>query len=109
MFRTISDELALERIRFALSGTEWDADTLDTIADLVRSTGRGIADSDEKGYIRTVAFAGFRGDRLQPPEPAEWTIWCPRCNQICDAVGDQSPVTCRGMGYGTHEVEVDLD
>jgi len=38
---------ALDAIAAVMSGQEWDADTMDAVANLVRSTGRVIADVDE--------------------------------------------------------------
>lgn len=45
----LSDELAMNRIRNLLSGKEWDPDTLDTIAAVVRLTGREIKEPEEGG------------------------------------------------------------
>lgn len=42
----ISDERAMLLIQGVLSGVEWSPDTLDTIADIVRLTGREIAESE---------------------------------------------------------------
>lgn len=41
------DSIALDRIATLLSGTEWSADTAPTVAEIVRATGRTIADLDE--------------------------------------------------------------
>lgn len=43
----MDDTTALNAITNALSGTEWSADTLDAIADVVRATGRTIADPND--------------------------------------------------------------
>lgn len=43
----LRDDQAMESIRSAMSGVEWSPDTLDAIADIVRLTGREIANSDE--------------------------------------------------------------
>jgi xanthine dehydrogenase iron-sulfur cluster and FAD-binding subunit A len=45
--RTCSDREALDRIAAALDGREWDADTLDAVAEAVRSTGRPVRDVDD--------------------------------------------------------------
>ena len=37
---------ALDAIAAVMSGQEWDADTMDAVANLVRSTGRVVADVD---------------------------------------------------------------
>lgn len=42
----LRDDQAMELIRSAMSGLEWSPDTLDTIADIVRLTGREILDSE---------------------------------------------------------------
>jgi hypothetical protein len=39
-----ADALALDEIAAAMSGTEWDADMLDFIAAVIRTTGREISD-----------------------------------------------------------------
>lgn len=44
---TLSDESGLNAIRNVMSGTEWSADTLDSIAAVVRMTGRSISDLNE--------------------------------------------------------------
>jgi hypothetical protein len=43
----ISDHRAMNAIAALMSGHEWDADTLDAIADTVRATGRTIENSDD--------------------------------------------------------------
>jgi hypothetical protein len=43
------DSLALDRIAAVLDGREWDADTLDAVAEAVRSTGRPVRDVDDDG------------------------------------------------------------
>lgn len=40
-------DLALDKIQRLLSGNEWEADDLDTIAEIVRGTGREILDYDD--------------------------------------------------------------
>ncbi len=42
-----ADAVALDMIAQLTDRTEWDADTLDMIADVVRSTGREIGDVNE--------------------------------------------------------------
>lgn len=41
------DTDALDTIAELMSGVEWDPDTLEAIADIVRSTGRVILDTEE--------------------------------------------------------------
>lgn len=41
----MNDTDALDAIARLLSGQEWSPDTLDGIADIVRATGRTVADS----------------------------------------------------------------
>jgi hypothetical protein len=43
----MAPEEALDAIAELMSGVEWDSDTLEGIADLVRKTGRNIADVEE--------------------------------------------------------------
>jgi hypothetical protein len=43
----IPDYRAMNAIAALMSGHEWDADTLDAIADTVRATGRTIENSDD--------------------------------------------------------------
>lgn len=45
--RATLDSEALDRIHKLLDGREWSADTLDAIADVVRSTGRVIREPQE--------------------------------------------------------------
>lgn len=45
--RAALDSEALDRIHKLLDGREWSADTLDAIADVVRSTGRVIREPQE--------------------------------------------------------------
>lgn len=45
--RCTTDELALDTIRAVLSGQEWDADTCQRVAEIVRETGRRVLDVDE--------------------------------------------------------------
>lgn len=40
--RTLTDKKALDTISEFMSGEEWDADTCDTVAKLVRLTGRDV-------------------------------------------------------------------
>lgn len=42
----MTDTEALNAIHDLMSGREWDANTLDAIAELVQSTGRHLADYD---------------------------------------------------------------
>lgn len=42
--RRVSDMRAMERIAALMSGKEWSPDTLDEIAEIVRATGREIAE-----------------------------------------------------------------
>lgn len=42
----VADIAAMNGIAAVMSGEEWSADTLDAIADIVRATGREIADSE---------------------------------------------------------------
>lgn len=42
----VTDTHALDEIASAISGKEWSPDTIDTVADIVRSTGREVADSE---------------------------------------------------------------
>lgn len=46
--RQRSDESAMDAIARIMSGEEWDADTLDSIRDVVLSTGREIKDLDDE-------------------------------------------------------------
>ena len=41
---TTTDAQALDEIADLLSGNEWDADTIEAIAQLVRQTGRPVED-----------------------------------------------------------------
>lgn len=45
--KPLTDAIALNTIADALSGKEWDADTTDFIARVVRKTGREIKEPDE--------------------------------------------------------------
>jgi hypothetical protein len=49
----ISDEAALDGITLLLSGKEWEAETIELVADLVRQTGRFISD-DTEGLARCI-------------------------------------------------------
>lgn len=42
----MTDSAALDLIAELMSATEWDPDTLNTIADIIRSTGRSIDDTE---------------------------------------------------------------
>lgn len=42
----MTDSEALEIIASLMSETDWDADTLDAIADAIRATGRTINDTE---------------------------------------------------------------
>lgn len=43
----ISDKAAMDGITEVMSGEEWNADSLDAIADIVGRTGREISDYEE--------------------------------------------------------------
>jgi hypothetical protein len=45
--RSVSDEQVLDTIAELMTGAEWDAELLGDIAELVRLTGREVADTDE--------------------------------------------------------------
>lgn len=45
--RRIGDERAMTLIHEVMNGEEWSPDTLDAIAEIVRLTGREIADCNE--------------------------------------------------------------
>ena len=40
----VPDDQALDAIRNLMSGNEWDSDCIDAVADMIRATGRTIAD-----------------------------------------------------------------
>jgi hypothetical protein len=60
--RKISDERAMNAIAALMSGSEWSADTLDVIADMVRATGRTVADSGEYEDVYRSPFTGEMHD-----------------------------------------------
>ena len=43
----LTDEEAMDQIHSLMDGEEWDADTLDGIAEIVQKTGRAIGDCNE--------------------------------------------------------------
>lgn len=43
----MDDSVILDVIAALLSGSEWDADTVNEVANLIRSTGRHVADIGE--------------------------------------------------------------
>ena len=45
--RDIEDSRALDLIQGLLNGEEWDSDTVDNIANIVRATGRCIDDLEQ--------------------------------------------------------------
>lgn len=54
--RMALDSGALVRIHRLLDGRQWSADTLDAIADVVRSTGRVIREPKESARIRDLSI-----------------------------------------------------
>lgn len=48
MARKLTDEHALDLIAELLSATEWEVDTIEHVADLVRLTDRAIDDNTEE-------------------------------------------------------------
>jgi len=63
MNQTSKDKLALDQVAQLMSGREWSADTLDEVADIVRATGRTIADvqlSDET--LQAISDRCYGGD-----------------------------------------------
>jgi hypothetical protein len=91
--RTGSDEQALDRIAAALDGREWDADTLDAVAEAIRSTGRTIADPADglalpSSYRVTYEIDGdFTDDLFVHRADAERTFAAAIERGNCDAVG----------------------
>lgn len=48
-FEGLNDIVAMQKIQAIMNGTEWSADTLEAIAEVVRQTGRVIASPDDTG------------------------------------------------------------
>ncbi len=73
-----TDAATLNQIAAALSGTEWSSETLDAIAELVRASGRTIADVQDDETDDRPRSSDGRLDRD--------TLRCPRCG--CDLHDD---------------------
>lgn len=59
----LTDEQALDAIARELDGTEWGADTLERVAELVRRTSREVRDVDDVGMPEPVRPDGPETDR----------------------------------------------
>lgn len=58
-----SDTEAMDRIQGLLSCLEWDTETIEQVADIIRETGREVKDPEEMGslYHRSLPRAGVDG------------------------------------------------
>jgi hypothetical protein len=104
-----TDSDALDALALLLSGEEWNADTLDAIADTLRGTGRTIADYPlPPAEIRRVTYGGHPATFEQPAEGAELVIVCPLVGRETDAtVWDYGNAKCHGdTRHAPHDVEV---
>jgi hypothetical protein len=110
MRRSLSEQ-ALDNIALVMSGEEWDADTLDDIADIVREAGRHIAEYPlPPATIRGVTFAGQMPTFEQPAEPADLVIGCPLVGRDCDAQAWGGEATCLGdYGHKPHAIDLPDD
>jgi hypothetical protein len=64
----MTDRAALDVIAHTLDGREWEADTLDAIADLVRATGRLVRDVGDGLPSYRVSFENFDYNHIDGEE-----------------------------------------
>lgn len=104
-------EQALDTIALVMSGEEWDADILDDIADIIRQTGRTVAEYPlPPAEIRRVTFAGQMSSWDQPAEPADLVIGCPLVGRDCDAQAWGGQAECLGdYGHKPHDIDLPDD
>jgi hypothetical protein len=67
----MDDTEAMNAIHALMDGTEWSADTLEEIADVVLATGRTITDPNEVTLDRFSAVTGL-GPDVAPIAFADW-------------------------------------
>ena len=105
------NEQTLDKIALVLSGEEWDADTCDAIADLIRQTNRTVAEYPlPPAEIRRVTFGGQMSTWDQPAEPAELVIGCPLVGRDCDAQAWGGQAVCLGdYGHLAHDIDLPDD
>lgn len=91
------ESLTLDEITLELDGIEWDADTLDRIAAILRRSGRVIRESDGSDPFADAERCGECGDVLTDEALTLGTgacVDCPRCphtatlNDLCLTCGE---------------------
>jgi hypothetical protein len=64
------------------------------------------------GKITRVTYSGSPGSYYDQPEPAEFEMWCPVCQENTEGYGDHGfEVTCNGYGEDkpSHSITVEDD
>jgi hypothetical protein len=87
---TITDSEALDRLHVLLSGREWDADTINTVAYLVTRTGRVVADTAKVAHKHRITLL-VEVEDAQSPHAADACFWAQRASEAISKAADMNP------------------